>query len=79
MILGVTNEKPRKVVGTNAFGNLNDIKAKLNDRLKLYIEVCPVDHPDGRALVFDVPSRPIGRPIPYEVDPYPTMVGTICG
>lgn len=66
MIFGVTNEKPRKVVGTNAFRNLNEIKSKLVNRLKIYVEACIVDHPNGRVLVFDVPSRPIGRPIPYD-------------
>lgn len=47
MILGVTDKKPRRVVGTNAFADLNDIKAKLVNKLKLRAEVVPVD-PDGR-------------------------------
>ena len=63
MVLGVTNRKPRRVVGTNAFADLNDIKAKLVERLRLRIEATILDHPDGRVLVFEVPSRPIGMPI----------------
>jgi ATP-dependent DNA helicase RecG len=66
MVLGVTNRKPRRVVGTNAFADLNDIKAKLVERLRLRIEATILDHPDGRVLVFEVPSRPIGMPIPCD-------------
>ena len=63
MVLGVTNKKPRRVVGTKAFENLNDIKARLLDKLRLRVEASVVDHPDGRVLVFEAPSRPLGMPI----------------
>ena len=63
MVLGVTNRKPRRVVGTSAFADLSDIKAKLVERMRLRIEAMVLDHPDGRVLVFEVPSRPIGMPI----------------
>lgn len=63
MILGVTDRKPRRVVGTGAFDDLNSVKARLVDKLGLRIEATVVDHPDGRVLVFEVPSRPVGMPI----------------
>lgn len=63
IILGVTDKKPRRVVGTNAFAEPNSIKTKLVDKLGLRIEATVVDHPDGRVLVFEVPSRSIGMPI----------------
>lgn len=63
LVLGVTNKKPRRVVGTNAFAETNNIKAKLVDNLRLRVETTVVDHPAGRVLVFEVPSRPIGMPI----------------
>lgn len=63
MILGVTDRKPRRVVGTNAFADLNGIKAKLVEKLRLRVEATVLAHPDGRVLVFEVPSRPIGMPI----------------
>jgi ATP-dependent DNA helicase RecG len=66
MVLGVTNKKPRQVVGTNAFADLNSIKATLVERLRLHVEVGVVDHPNGRVVVFEVPSRPVGMPIPYK-------------
>jgi ATP-dependent DNA helicase RecG len=63
MVLGVTDGKPRRVAGTRAFENLNDIKARLVNQLGLRIEATVLDHPNGRVLVFEVPSRPIGMPI----------------
>lgn len=63
LILGVSDARPRQVVGTNAFGNIEDTKASLVDRLRLRIEVDEIAHPHGRVLVFDVPSRPVGVPM----------------
>ncbi len=65
IVLGVTDRKPRRVVGTKAFSELNTIKAKLVEKLRLRIEVLTLNHPDGRVLVLEVPSRPIGTPIAY--------------
>ncbi|MDP6040222.1 MAG: ATP-binding protein, partial [Candidatus Latescibacteria bacterium] len=65
IILGVTDKKPRRVVGTGAFENLERTKAGLIERLSLRIGVEEVQHSDGRALVFSVPSRPIATPITY--------------
>lgn len=65
IILGITDTKPRKVVGTRAFGDLERTKAGLIERLHLRIDVDAVRHPDGRVLVFTAPPRPIGMPIQY--------------
>jgi ATP-dependent DNA helicase RecG len=66
MILGVTDKLPRTVVGSQAFSNLERTKAGLIERLRLRVDVEEIRHPDGRVLVFQVPSRPIGMPIQYE-------------
>jgi ATP-dependent DNA helicase RecG len=63
LVLGVTNQRPRRVVGTKAFGNLEHTKMVLLDRLRLRIDVAELAHSDGRVLVFTAPSRPIGMPI----------------
>lgn len=65
IILGVTNSRPRKIVGSNAFNNLERTKAGLIERLHLRIHIEVLQHPDGRVLVFEVPSRPIGMPVHY--------------
>ena len=63
MILGVTDKHPRKIVGSQAFENLERTKAGLVKRLHLRVEAAAIDHPDGRVIAFEVPSRPIGFPI----------------
>jgi ATP-dependent DNA helicase RecG len=66
MILGVTNARPRRIVGSSAFPELERTKAGLIERLHLRINATELPHPDGRVLVFDVPPRPIGFPIQFE-------------
>ena len=56
---------PRQVVGTQAFENLGRTKEGLIERIRLRVEVEEILHPQGRVLVFHVPSRPIGMPIHY--------------
>jgi len=66
MILGITDKLPRQVVGTQAFENLGRTKEGLIERIRLRVEVEEIRHPQGRVLVFHVPSRPIGMPVHYE-------------
>ncbi|MCL5773960.1 MAG: putative DNA binding domain-containing protein [Firmicutes bacterium] len=65
-ILGISDKKPRKVVGSNAFSSLERTKASLYERLHLRIEAEDVRHPDGRVVIFHIPSRPLGMPIQYK-------------
>ncbi len=66
MILGVTDKIPRRIVGTEAFRNIERTKAGLIERIHLRIDAEEINHPQGRVLVFHVPSRPIGMPMHYE-------------
>jgi len=66
MLLGVTDRVPRRVVGSQAFQNFERTKAGLVERLRLRIDGEEIAHPDGRVVVFTVPSRPLGVPIGYE-------------
>lgn len=63
IILGVTDRRPRRVVGTLAFEQLERTKAGLVERLRLRVDAEEVQHPGGRVLVFHVPSRPLGVPV----------------
>jgi len=63
LVLGVTDKRPRKVVGTRAFPNLERTKAGLIDRLRLRVEIDEIQHEGRRVVVFNVPARPIGVPI----------------
>jgi ATP-dependent DNA helicase RecG len=66
IILGISHRRPRRVVGTCAFSDLERTKAGLIERLHLRIEVDEIFHPDGRVLVFHVPSRPLGVAIQFK-------------
>lgn len=66
LILGVTDKRPRTVVGSRAFPDLERIKFDLLERLRFRLDVGEIQHPDGRVLVFQAPSRPIGVPLQYQ-------------
>jgi ATP-dependent DNA helicase RecG len=63
MVLGVTDKRPRRIVGTNAFTQPERTIGGLVDRLRLKVEAQEINHPEGRVLVFHVPSRPLGMPL----------------
>ena len=64
IVLGITDKKPRRIVGTSAYlDDLAKIKERLIAQVRLRIDVEEVPCPEGRVLVFHVPSRPIGMPI----------------
>lgn len=66
IVLGVTDRRPRRVVGSSAFENLERTKAGLADRLRLRIEATELLSPDGRVVVFTAPPRPLGVPVSFE-------------
>ena len=66
LLLGIANRPPRPVVGTNAFRNIVKTTEDIFFRLHFRVDVEEVQHPDGRVLVFHIPSRPDGHP--YELD-----------
>ena len=65
-VLGVTDKPPRRIVGTRAFENPHKVKALVIEALRLRVEVDEIFHPNGRVVVFTVPSRPVGVPIQYD-------------
>lgn len=65
VVLGVTNKRPRRVVGTRAFEQPEDVRRKLVGTLHLAIDFSETAHPGGRVLIFHVPGRPLGRPIRF--------------
>ncbi|MBW7904852.1 MAG: putative DNA binding domain-containing protein [Phycisphaerae bacterium] len=66
IVLGVTDKRPRRVVGSSVFPELERTKAGLVERLRLRIDAQELAHADGRVVVFTAPSRPIGVPIAVE-------------
>jgi len=65
-VLGVTNDHPKKVVGTRAFGSekkLNDLKLKISSQLRIRVDIDEAKHPHGRVLILNIPARPTGQPL----------------
>ena len=68
-IIGVTDKRPRKIVGTIGFPQPERTRKSLCDRLHLPVDFQEIHHPDcppgSRVLVFKVPARPLGLPIKH--------------
>lgn len=63
VILGVTDKRPREVVGTRAFQQPENTRRKLMESIHLRIDVFEIIRSGKRVLVFDVPARPVGGPV----------------
>lgn len=68
IVLGVTDKPPRAVVGSAAFPNPAKIEADIFNKLRIrvVVEELQPPHPDGRVLIFHVPSRPRGTAFQFE-------------
>lgn len=60
LVLGVADKPPRPVVGTQAFRDPVAMAAKVFQAVGFRVDIDEVGHPDGRVLVFHIPSRPRG-------------------
>ncbi len=65
LVLGIADKPPRSVVGTAAFNNPVEMAAKLFKAVGFRVDIEEVTHPDGRVIVFHVPSRPLGTAYHY--------------
>ena len=66
LVLGVTDQTPRKVVGSRAFENPTKTVESVRDRAGFHIRIDVVEHPDGRVVVVSIPPRPSGTA--YQLD-----------
>lgn len=57
IVLGVTDVRPRHIVGTRAFEEPGRTEAGLHQRLMHRIPVEEFHHPDGRLIIVHVPGR----------------------
>ena len=64
-VLGVTNELPRKVVGTGAVNDTQGMQRKIMDTLRFDVRIEELQHPDGRVVICHIPKRPIGHPLEH--------------
>src|SRR5579883_3279262 len=66
IILGVTDKRPRRVVGSQAFPDPGHTVARLTRSLQFRIECEEIHHPNGRVLVFTAPPHMLGVPVQHE-------------
>jgi len=60
LVLGITDKLPRRVIGSSAFPDLVNTTNRLFVKIGFRVDVEEVAHPDGRVIVFHIPSRPRG-------------------
>lgn len=65
LVLGVTDAIPRQVVGTRAFGDLDDTRNAIYQATRLNVEISENTSTGGRTLLFSIPGRPLGTPVEY--------------
>ncbi|HEX8409560.1 MAG TPA: ATP-binding protein [Thermoanaerobaculia bacterium] len=65
LVLGVTDRRPRRVVGSSAFPAIAKTTASIHDSLHMRVDVEELQHPDGRLVIFHVPQRPLGAPLQH--------------
>ena len=66
IVLGVTDKRPRGVVGSQAFKQPERTRSGLIEHLHLNIDFSIVNHTKGRVLIFQIPTHPIGNPVKYK-------------
>jgi len=62
-VLGISDKRPRKVVGSSAFEQPEQTRRALMDRLRIGVDFRAYDSEGKRVLVFEIASRPIGLPV----------------
>lgn len=70
LVFGISDKRPRSVVGSRAFEQPERTRMGLIDKLKINVDFQLFTYEEKRVekrvLVFDVKSRPIGMPVLYE-------------
>ena len=66
LVFGISDKRPRTVVGSKAFDQPERTRIGLIEKLKINIDFRLFNYKGKRILVFDVKSRPIGLPVQYD-------------
>ena len=66
LVFGITDKRPRRVVGSMAFEQPERTRMGLIEKLRINVDFQLFDYNGKRVLAFNVNSRPIGLPIQYD-------------
>jgi len=62
IVFGVSDALPRRVVGSQAFQDPGKFQSQILNKLGFRVDIEEILHPDGRVVVFHIPSRSSGSP-----------------
>jgi ATP-dependent DNA helicase RecG len=62
-VLGVSDRRPRKITGSNAFTQPERTREALIRKLQIRIDFQAYESDGKRILVFEIASRPFGLPV----------------
>lgn len=66
LVLGITDEPPRQIVGTTAFRSIQKTVRQVREKVHMHVS-CSEHTIDGaRLLIFEIPPRPTGTAYQYE-------------
>lgn len=63
LVFGITDKRPRHVVGSNAFEQPERTRSDLIEKLKVMVDFRLYEYEGKRVLVFEVAGRPLGLPV----------------
>lgn len=63
LVFGITDKRPRQVVGSSAFDQPERTRMGLIGKLKIMVDFQLYEYQGKRVLTFDVASRPLGLPV----------------
>lgn len=66
LVLGISDEFPRQVVGSQAFLNAGGFQSQILKKLGFRVDIEEFAHPNGRVVIFHIPSRPPGTAYHFE-------------
>ena len=63
--MGVTDKKPRIIVGTNAFLDVDKLKSDIFSKIKRRVEIDEIYSENKRVLIISINSKPMGEPLNF--------------
>lgn len=63
LVLGVSDSRPRQVVGTSVCRDPDKTREQVFQKLRFHVEVQEIRYGDKRVVILTVPSRPRGVPL----------------
>lgn len=67
LVLGMSDKTPHQVVGTDfGEGRIKELEDDIYDKLRIRVTIFELLEGNNRVVVFDIPSRPIGKVLKFE-------------